>query len=135
MIKEYFVDTGGFYALIDAKDPDHQKAEAFFEQVPPPSTFTSNYVFDEVMTLVQSHLGHHFAIKLGKEIRNQRSCHLIYLSEKEEIQAWELFQKRKDKEYSFTDCTSFVFCESRNISDVLSFDRHFKQEGFLCWQW
>jgi hypothetical protein len=43
--------------------------------------------------------------------------------------------KHEDKNYSFTDCTSFVVMEELKLTEALASDRHFKQAGFkplLC---
>lgn len=42
-----------------------------------------------------------------------------------------LYKSRLDKGYSLTDCISMNICRDRNISDVLTHDDHFRQEGFV----
>jgi uncharacterized protein len=44
--------------------------------------------------------------------------------------AMQLFQSRKDKLWSFTDCISFVIMQQRNITLALTADQHFRQAGF-----
>ncbi|MBX9789979.1 MAG: hypothetical protein K2Y37_13760 [Pirellulales bacterium] len=44
--------------------------------------------------------------------------------------AWSLFGQRADKNWSLTDCTSFVIMRSRGLVDALTADRHFAQAGF-----
>ena len=46
------------------------------------------------------------------------------------VEAWEIFKKYFDKDFSFTDCTSFAVMKIRKISEVFSFDKHFEQYGF-----
>ena len=41
-----------------------------------------------------------------------------------------LYEKRKDKGYSLVDCISMWTMRSEGISEVLTNDRHFVQEGF-----
>jgi predicted nucleic acid-binding protein len=41
-----------------------------------------------------------------------------------------LYEARPDKEYSLTDCRSMVALRARGISEVLTNDHHFTQEGF-----
>ena len=41
-----------------------------------------------------------------------------------------LFGNRDDKEWSLTDCMSFVVMETRGITDALTPDEHFNQAGF-----
>lgn len=41
----------------------------------------------------------------------------------------DLYRRRPDKTYSMCDCMSMVVCAERSITDVLSADRDFEQEG------
>ena len=43
--------------------------------------------------------------------------------------ALDLYSKRPDKTYSMVDCISMVVCEERGITDVLTYDHDFEQEG------
>jgi hypothetical protein len=42
----------------------------------------------------------------------------------------QLYADRPDKDWSLTDCISFVVMERRGIRDALTGDRHFEQAGF-----
>ena len=42
----------------------------------------------------------------------------------------ELYTDRLDKEYSLTDCISMQVMHQLGITDILTKDRHFVQEGF-----
>ena len=44
-------------------------------------------------------------------------------------QAESLFLHHKDKERSFTDCTSLAIAKRLGIDEVFGFDRHFEQMG------
>lgn len=41
-----------------------------------------------------------------------------------------LFEARPDKDYSLTDCRSMLALQSLGITEVLTNDHHFTQEGF-----
>jgi hypothetical protein len=41
-----------------------------------------------------------------------------------------LYKARPDKGYSLTDCISMHAMRERGISDILTHDDHFRQEGF-----
>ena len=41
-----------------------------------------------------------------------------------------LYEARPDKEYSLTDCISMLVLRQEAITEVLTNDDHFKQEGF-----
>jgi predicted nucleic acid-binding protein len=42
-----------------------------------------------------------------------------------------LYKARPDKEYSLTDCISMEAVRQEGITEVLTHDTHFKQEGFV----
>lgn len=41
-----------------------------------------------------------------------------------------LYEARPDKEYSLTDCRSMLAMRSLGLTEVLTNDHHFTQEGF-----
>lgn len=45
-------------------------------------------------------------------------------------EGWRLYQERLDKDWSFTDCTSFVVMKRMGLTDAFTSDRHFEQAGF-----
>jgi len=45
-------------------------------------------------------------------------------------EAFELFEQRPDKEWSLTDCLSFVVMRQRGLTEALTSDEHFEQAGF-----
>jgi uncharacterized protein len=45
-------------------------------------------------------------------------------------EAWRLYSERLDKEWSFTDCTSFIVMSRMGLADAFTSDHHFEQAGF-----
>jgi hypothetical protein len=43
-----------------------------------------------------------------------------------------LYESRPDKEWSLTDCISFVVMADHGITEALTGDRHFEQAGFVA---
>ena len=43
-----------------------------------------------------------------------------------------LYKERTDKEWSLTDCISFVIMRDLKLSAALTADRHFEQAGFMA---
>jgi len=129
-----FVDTSAFYALDDPDDRCHSEAENFLDAVrkdPQVALFTSNYVIDESLTLIRMRLGHQIAVRFGTRVRESKVLTIIRVEEHIEETAWNIFRSFADKEYSFTDCTSFAIMEQEDIGDAFAFDKHFKQHGFV----
>ena len=43
-----------------------------------------------------------------------------------------LYAERPDKDWSLTDCISFVVMRTMDITEALTGDRHFEQAGFTA---
>ena len=44
--------------------------------------------------------------------------------------AFDLYSRRRDKEWGMTDCVSFVVMRERGLIEALTMDQHFQQAGF-----
>jgi predicted nucleic acid-binding protein len=111
------------------KDPDHRKVENFLINFKG-KVYITNYIFDEIVTLVLARVGHEKAVYVGNILRRSPQVEKVWVTPSDEKYAWELFISRKDKSYSFTDCTSFVVMKRIKIKKCIALDGHFIQEGF-----
>ncbi len=55
----------------------------------------------------------------------------VWVDESLHRTAVDLLMGREDKTYSLCDALSFVLMRQRGITEALSTDRHFEQEGFI----
>jgi predicted nucleic acid-binding protein len=124
-----FVDTGAWFAYVNAGDPDHARVRGILDQSPG-GLLTSSYVFDETVTLTLARLGHQTAVAVGKTLLDSTVVAMIHVTPSDEKAAWSLFEKRPDKSYSFTDCTSFILMRRQRMTKAVTLDVHFSQEGF-----
>lgn len=132
-MKKYFLDTGYLLALELANDKYHQIAQNHWQHIrdPLPSMVTTSYVLDEVVTFFNSRGFHEKAVSLGNMLLYSPAIRLIHVDETLFFKGWDFFRKHRDKNYSLTDCISFVTMKNNKISHALCFDDHFKQAGFL----
>ncbi len=128
-MRQLFVDTGAWYALVDRKDPDHSNAAAFFQTNRIP-LITTNFIFCETITLLRRCLGWRIARDFGKKLKSSGFVSLAAVNNDDEETAWEFFLKYKDKDFSYTDCASFAFMKRLKIDTAFSFDAHFKTMKF-----
>lgn len=129
-----FVDTGDLLALERRNDGNHLRALEHWRSLKGrglPPLVTTTYVFDEVVTYLNSRGLHASAVKTGKRLFESPSIELVRVGEDLFRGAFALMEGRPDKRYSLTDCVSFVLMRGRGISTALAFDRHFEQEGFV----
>ena len=123
-----FVDTSAWYAIIDKNDKDHAAAVSKIQILDRPLV-TSNYILDEILTLLKTKLGPTIAISFGQKLWDQEVSTLLRIIEEDEERAWSVFRKYADKGFSFTDCTAFALLERLDINTVFAFDDHFVQYG------
>jgi predicted nucleic acid-binding protein len=126
-----FVDTSAFHALSNTGHSlEHSAAVSVAERLEADTVLlvTTDYVLDETYTLLRSALGHHAAIAFGREI-DRGGIQIVQVDESIQRAAWEIFERFSDKDFSFTDCTSFAVMNRARIEVAFTFDRHFQQYG------
>ena len=125
-----FVDTGAWCAYFLPRDEYHQVAQQWIQQNREP-LITTDYIFDELLTLLLIRESSHVAILAGKALLKGGFTRIEYVTQHDLNQAWEVFQKYKDKSWSFTDCTSKVIIERLKLTKAFAFDKHFEQFGAI----
>ena len=123
-----FVDTGAWFAHFVRRDPDHQAALQWMKANRLP-LLTTDFVLDELLTLLKLRESHSVAVAVGDTLLHKGAARIERVSEEDFVRAWEVFQQYKDKEWSFTDCTSKVAIERLGITHAFAFDTHFEQFG------
>ncbi len=127
-----FIDTSFFKAILDEKDEFYIYAVSIWKklQLRNVSLVTSNYILDEVFTLIRKRRG----ISKAKEFRqllidNATSIKIVRVTSTDEGKAWSWFLKDWH-DLSFTDCVSFALMERLGLRISATFDKHFIRAGF-----
>lgn len=130
-MEKIFVDTSGWVALFVKNDKNHKKAVSIFEDIKSSKTliYTSDYCIDETITTIMVRGGHRQSVFAGGALFTSEIIKIVHVSPDYFQSAWELYQKYKDKEFSFTDVTSFVIMKDIDIRKAFAFDREFLQAG------
>ncbi len=131
-MKALFVDTAGWMACADAADPAHAGAVAARDEALEAGRvlLTTDYVVDETLTLVRLRLGVPAAEKWWAQVEASPRVRWQWIDLARSDKARALFFRYRDKDYSFTDCTSFVVMRELKLKEALTTDRHFRQMGF-----
>ncbi len=126
-----FVDTGAFFAIENERDRYHAEAlDARHELMSRGERLvTSDYVLDEVYTLIRMRVGHRAAVDVGESIRASRFFQIEPVRPADFEAAWRIFSRYDDKPFSFTDCTSFALMERLKIKTAFTFDRNYREYG------
>lgn len=128
-MERIFVDTSGWYALTDVRDPHHEAAKDWFEQDTLPLV-TTDYVLDETLTFIRMKLGHRLGVQFGERLLESALAQIVAVTSQDRQAAWQIFKKFKDQKLSFTDCTSFAVMKRLGLRQVLTVDKHFQVMGF-----
>ena len=127
-----FVDTAGWMACADAADPTHRGAcearDAALRQGI--VLVTTDYVVDETLTLIRIRIDLDAAERWWRQIEDARRLRWERIDAARADRARHAFFRHRDKDYSFTDCTSMVVMNELRLKQVLTTDHHFAQMGF-----
>lgn len=123
-----FADTGAWFAAFVPNDPDHPAASAWLKANRVP-LLTTDWVIDELLTLLRVRNEGQRALRLGEALFAERIAKLHWVTPDEVLAAWEVYRRFADKHWSFTDCLSKVVMERLGISTAFAFDAHFRQFG------
>jgi uncharacterized protein len=124
------LDTSGFFALIDEDDSRHELARQLYEGAS--VRLTHSYILAELIPLAGARgLPRQLALGVSEQILNDTKIETIWVNKLLHARALELLDKRTDKAYSLCDAMSFILMRERRLTDALTTDKHFEQEGFV----
>lgn len=123
------VDTSGWLSVYHLHETNHYEAVSIFNSAS--SIVTHSYILAEFIPLAQvrgfpreSNL--HFAA----QIMDDPTLQFVWVDETLHRRAFQLLLDRKDKKYSLCDSVSFILMSDLSITEALTTDKHFEQEGF-----
>ncbi|HEX9868617.1 MAG TPA: hypothetical protein VGC99_08480, partial [Candidatus Tectomicrobia bacterium] len=90
---------------------------------------TTDYVLDELLTLLKQRESYHVAVAGGDALWRERVARIEHIAVEDVAQAWHVFQRYHDKGWSFTDCTSKIVIERLRIKQAFVCDSRFEQFG------
>ncbi len=130
---DVFMDSAGFLALWDASDQHHGAAGRLQVELAGKRRrfVTSEYVVDETITLLLMRHSHAAAADFLDTVERSEALRLEWIGPERFYAAAGLFRRHADKEWSFTDCVSFVLMRELRIRDAFTTDHHFRQAGFV----
>ena len=129
-----FADTFYWTALTYPADENHEQALAFEAELHRINRiiFTTEEVLVEYLTFF-SDKGAYWrtrAVAIVQGLRRRRGVRVLSQTSVSFQNGLRLYAARPDKDYSLTDCIAMETMRREGLSDVLTNDRHFEQEGF-----
>ncbi len=124
-----FADTFFYLALLNHDDAAHQKSSHLLQTLSAP-TVTTAWVMTEIGDALAGPMQRHLFLDLLKRLSVDQGVTIISPTKELFDSGIDFYARRLDKEWSLTDCISFVVMHQLGITDALTGDRHFEQAGF-----
>lgn len=132
MARELFVDTSGWFPLVDPANGAHGAiALAMRGAVRERRRLvTTNLVVAETHALIMRRIHRSAALAFVKEVVRAPNLVLSSSAEIEAVATSDWLDRFEDQDFSMTDAVSFVVMKERGIRDALALDHHFTVAGF-----
>jgi hypothetical protein len=128
-VKHTFADSFYLLALFNRRDAAHERAlsaSQSFEGV----LVTTDWVLTETADALCDAANRDGCGEFLDDLRRSPRVNIEPATRALFDAGWSLFRQRPDKDWSLTDCISFVVMEQHGITESLSGDHHFEQAGF-----
>jgi predicted nucleic acid-binding protein len=128
-MKEVFADTFYFVALLSPTDVAYEKArQATLSQSA--TLVTTSWVLTELANSLSKRISRNGFVQTLSKLRSDPTVVIVGPESSLFDAGIDLYAARHDKDWSLTDCISFVVMRQRSITDALTGDHHFEQAGF-----
>jgi len=128
-----FADTFYWTALFNQRDAFHLQAREATTRLASIPLVTTESVFAELLATFSAG-GPAERREVARSVRRLLTrAQLEVLPQTHELflAGLDLYERRPDKQYSLVDCISMQVMRERGITEVLTHDHHFAQEGFV----
>jgi predicted nucleic acid-binding protein len=130
-MKACFADTFYFLALIGSRDRSHTRAVELSRTLTCP-IYTTTWVLTELAdAMCQPPKRQRFGLLLHR-LRAEPRVIIVPTTDRLYEAGLQRYLDRSDKEWSLTDCISFIVMEQEGLVDALTADHHFEQAGFIA---
>ena len=131
-MSEIFADSFYWIALANPADAWHQTATNFSQTNTEAMLVTTDEVLSEFLNYFSAAGKRMRAViaNIFEETMSHPRVLVIPQTRESLLRGFTLYKARADKGYSLIDCISMTTMHERNISEALTHDHHFMQEGF-----
>ncbi len=128
-MKAVFADAFYFVALLNRADQHHSKAAAAARDLRN-NLVTTEWVLAEVADALAASASRRLVASFIRDLSQDPKVKIVPATTDLFRRGLRLYEKRPDKQWSLTDCISFVTMQDEGIADALTGDEHFVQAGF-----
>ena len=126
-----FADAFYFMARLNRRDQHHERVLKFSRDFRA-RILTSDWVLMEVADALAESESRLRVRDFILHLRQSAACEIVPAARELLDRALELYHQHADKEWTLTDCVSFVIMRERKVTDALTGDKHFEQAGFVA---
>lgn len=132
-MKRVYADAGYWVALASRHDQLHVRARQVSRSLNAVQIVTSEEVLTEFLAYFceRGRTMREAAVRFVEGILTNPGIVVRAQSHQTFADGFALFRSRPDKGYSLTDCISILAMRQEAITEVLTQDEHFAQEGFI----
>jgi predicted nucleic acid-binding protein len=131
-VRRIFADAVYWIALANGKDQWHAKVVSVMRSLGQASLVTTEEVLNEFLTYYSGY-GPILRNDAAQTVDDALADPLVIVrpqTHQSFLDGLALYKARPDKDYSLTDCISMNLMRNEGITEVLTHDDHFRQEGF-----
>lgn len=128
-----FADSFYWVALLNPGDAFHSRVKSLSRSLGHARLVTTDDVLTETLNWF-AQAGAYWRAKaamLARDLRTDPAVAILAQDRSNFDAALAFYEARPDKGYSLTDCRSMLVMRTLAISEILTNDRHFTQEGFV----
>jgi len=126
-----FADTYFYLAVLNPRDAAYGRAVALSQELTG-AIVTTEFVLLELADAMARPPDRESFVRFCEQLRADAQVEIVAASTQLWERGRELYADRPDKEWSLTDCISFVAMKDRGITVALTGDYHFEQAGFVA---
>jgi predicted nucleic acid-binding protein len=127
-----FADSFYFFAVVNRSDPAHAKALALSASFKG-RLVTTGWVLTEFADGMSRPVANRqLFLQILGDLRTRPDTLIVPTTDQLLQDGIDLYSQRPDKEWSLTDCISFVVMAREGITEALTGDHHFEQAGFVA---
>lgn len=128
-----FVDTAAWIALLNADDALHEQARQIRGMLAQRKTrlMTTEFVLLEVADALSAPALRSHTAAYVDSLRQLAILQIVSASQELLVEGWALYKRRPDKDWSLTDCISFVVMMLEHSRQAFTSDHNFEQAGVV----
>jgi len=128
-VQNVFADTAFWIGLVVKQDQHHEQAQKWSLRITGRITTTEAVLLETANALSRPAWRNH-AVALIDHLRQREDVEVIKFSSTLWQRGWDLYRQRPDKDWSLTDCLSFVVMQDAGLMSALTTDDDYRQAGF-----